>query len=301
MRRLLPALAALALVAGCSSSSSPTSHPSATPFVGGAGTTSRHPTKVLVVVLENHAQREALAQMPYLRALATRYGYASAYVAVTHPSLPNYLAIAAGSTFGVRDDAGPRAHPLRGPTVFGQALGAHRTAKTYAEAMPSPCFTGSTGRYAVKHNPWPYFTAERSACHRLDVPAGTATSGAFAHDVRAGTLPTIGLLVPDICHDGHDCALSVADRWLRQWLAPVLTGRDFRAGRLAVVVTFDEDDRSAGNRVLTVVVAPSLHGLVVRRSLDHHALSRWLSQLSGRPGLHQSASAASLGAAFGLA
>src|SRR5690349_6842465 len=48
-------------------------------------------TKLLVVVEENHSRRVALASMPYLRRLATRYGQATHYWAVTHPSLQNYL------------------------------------------------------------------------------------------------------------------------------------------------------------------------------------------------------------------
>src|SRR5450759_2614287 len=58
-------------------------------------------TKVLVFVEENHSLNEMKAQMPYTFNLATRYGYASNYKAIGHPSLPNYLAIAGGSTFGV--------------------------------------------------------------------------------------------------------------------------------------------------------------------------------------------------------
>ena len=44
------------------------------------------------------------------------------YTAIRHPSLPNYLAIASGSTHGVTDDGDPSAHQLRGRTVFDQAI-----------------------------------------------------------------------------------------------------------------------------------------------------------------------------------
>lgn len=287
--------------ASVASSSVPSASPTAvpTPTRPGAAAATR-PDKVLVVVLENHSFASAWRQMPFLKGLALRYGYASSYTAVAHPSLPNYLAIAGGSTFGVRDDAGPSAHPLSGSSAFGQAVGSGRTARVYAEAMPSPCFRSSTPRYAVKHNPWPYFTGERSACRRDDVPAGTATAGAFAADVRAGTLPHVGLLVPDICHDGHDCPLSIADGWLRDWLSPALQGPDFSAGRLAVVVTFDEDDHLAGNRVVTVVASRSLRGLVVRQPLSHYGLSRWMSEVAGGSPLRRAAQATSVGSAFGL-
>ena len=85
------------------------------------------PTKVLVFVVENHSLDEMRAQMPWTAALADRYGYATAYHALTHPSLPNYLAIAGGSTFGVQDDGDPSSHPISGPSVFGQALASGST------------------------------------------------------------------------------------------------------------------------------------------------------------------------------
>jgi hypothetical protein len=55
-------------------------------------------TKVLMFIEENHSLAEMKAGMPYLYSQATTYGYATNYTAIRHPSLPNYLAIAGGST-----------------------------------------------------------------------------------------------------------------------------------------------------------------------------------------------------------
>ena len=71
-----------------------------------------------------------------LMSRARAYGTATNFYAISHPSLPNYLVLAGGSTFGVADDDLPSAHRLHGPSLFGQLLAAGRTAKTYAEAMP---------------------------------------------------------------------------------------------------------------------------------------------------------------------
>src|SRR5919112_314593 len=117
----------------------------------------RRASKLLVVVLENRAASRVRRQMPYLSAQSRRYGRATHYYGVTHPSLPNYLTIAGGSTFRVRDDRRPAAHRLRGASVFGQALAHHRTAVTYAEGMKVNCQQRNSGRYAVRHNPWVYF------------------------------------------------------------------------------------------------------------------------------------------------
>jgi phosphatidylinositol-3-phosphatase len=252
-------------------------------------------SKLLVFVVENHSLDEMRSQMPWTYALAQRYGYATSYRAMTHPSLPNYLAIAGGSTFGVTDDNDPSAHPLSGPSVFGAALGTGLTARVYADAMPSPCFLTSTGQYAVRHNPWTYFVDERGQCDRFDTSLTR-----YAGDVRSGSLPDAGLVVPDICHDAHNCSLATADAWLRQEVGLAMSGPDFRSGRLAIVVTADEDDGSQGNTVLTVVVHPSVRGVVTSSPLSQLSLSRLYTEVLGVAPLRDAASAPSMATAFHL-
>jgi acid phosphatase len=254
------------------------------------------------VVEENHSEGAALEQMPYLAGLADGFGRTTAYRAVTHPSLPNYLAVAGGSTFGVSDDGSPSSHPIQQVSVFDAVIAAGGTSKTYAEAMPEACTLEPVGRYAVKHNPWAYFSSSisRADCRRFDVPAGSPGKGALRDDVNAGALPTVGLLVPDVCNDGHDCPLSTADEWLRQWLPVIMDGPDYRAGDLAVIVTFDEDDYTADNVVLTVVIAPMVSHVVIGAPLTHYSLSRYLAELGGAAPLGKAATAASLGTAFDL-
>jgi acid phosphatase len=262
----------------------------------------RTPTKALVIVEENHTERAALEQMPYLAGLAVEHGRTTAYRAVTHPSLPNYLAVAGGSTFGVSDDEPPSSHPIEQVSVFDAVIAAGGTAKIYAEAMPEPCALESVDSYAVKHNPWTYFSSgtSRDNCARFDVPAGEPENGALRDDVNAGALPVVGLLVPDICNDGHDCPLSTADEWLSQWLPVIMDGPDYRAGNLAVVVTFDEDDNTADNVVLTTVITPTVSRVVAGEPLTHYSLSRYLAELGGVAPLGDASTAASFRTAFGL-
>ena len=252
-------------------------------------------SKVLVFVVENHSLRQMRNRMPFTFGLAQTYGYADHYDAIRHPSLPNYLAMTGGSTYGVTDDAGPSANGTHEPSVFGQALAHGRTAKTYAESMPRHCATANDGRYAVRHNPWVYHLDERAQCRRHDVALGP-----LAGDVDAGALPNVGMVVPNTCHDAHDCSLRVADRWLRRKVNMVLAGSDFTSGRLAVVVTADEDDRNSGNRVLTVVAHRSLSGQVVSVPLTHYSLSKALSNVAGARPLGQARDARGLLGAFGL-
>ena len=114
-----------------------------------------------------------------------------------------------------------------------------------------------------------------SGCSTRDVPSGTTTSGALINDVNAGTLPNVGMLVPNICNDAHDCSLGTADAWLKGWLPKIMARPDFTSGKLAIVVTADEDDRNSGNKVLTTVLHSSLNGThkVVSSALTHYSLT----------------------------
>jgi phosphatidylinositol-3-phosphatase len=276
---------------------------------GSAPTTSVNPstgaaaTKVLTFVEENSSRAQMQAEMPYLNSLARQYTYASNFTAITHPSLPNYLAMAGGSTFGVTDDADPSenaAHVGDAPSVFDQALANGHTAKTYAESMPGNCALTSSSPYAVKHNPWTYFSAGRANCEKFDVPSGTPDSGALATDIAAGTLPDLGLVIPNMCNDAHDCSLGTADDWLRDWLPAILATPDFTSGRLVVVITADEDDRESGNAVLTVVLHAPGTGTVVTAPLTHYSLSRLYSQMIGAPALDNAQGGPDMSALFGL-
>lgn len=252
-------------------------------------------SKLLVFVVENHSLSQMRSQMPWTTQLAQTYGYATHYRGMTHPSLPNYLAMAGGSTFGVRDDAAPSSHHLKGRSVFGAALKAGLTARVYAEDMPSSCAQVSAHKYAVKHNPWAYFVRERRSCRRYDTSLAR-----FGKDVQGGRLPRAGMVVPNLCNDAHNCALSVADSWLKAEVGEAMSGPDFTSGRLAIVITADESDGSQGNRVLTVVVHPSVQGVVTSASLTHRSLCRLYTQVLGVPTLRLARGAHSMSKAFGL-
>ncbi len=252
-------------------------------------------TKLLVFVEENHSLAQMRDGMPYTFRLAQRYGYASDYHALRHPSLPNYIAIAGGDTYGIRDDKGPAAHRITKQSVFGQARRHGRTAAVYAEGMTSSCRTSNSGRYAVRHNPWTYFVNNRAGCRLRD-----RSMAAFAPDVRRGSLPRVGMVVPDLVHDAHDGSLATADAWFKKQMRTIFAGPDWKAGRLAVVLTADEDDRHAGNVVLTTVIHPSQDHHVVTTRLTHYSLTRLYDEVAGLPYLHHAASAPSMAKAFRL-
>lgn len=304
VRRLAVAAAAISLTA-CSASPDPNADP-ATPAPR-VSPTSTPPApsgvqppgvvdKVLVFIVENHSFDEMQSEMSSVTGLGDQFGYAQDYRALTHPSLPNYLAIAGGDTYGVTDDDPPAVHPISGPSVFGRAIDNGRTAKLYADAMVTPCQQANGGTYAVKHNPWAYFVDERDLCDEYDVPLD-----ALGADIDQGSLPSVGMVVPDLCNDAHDCPLAQADSWLADQIDHVLHGPDWASGRLAIVVTADEDDQTQDNQILTVVANPAVTHAVATDPLTHYSLARSLADVAGVPPLGEAGTAPPLLESFGLA
>lgn len=252
---------------------------------------------VIWVWMENKGSDDVIGSphAPFENALSRQCGLAASYHGITHPSLPNYLAATAGSTFGVVDDRPPADHPISGQSLFGQVEAAGLTWRAYEESMPSPCQLTSSGTYAVRHNPAAYFTDLRAACRHNDVGFD-----ALDRDIASAALPSFAFVTPDLCSDTHDCPVATGDAWLATWLTRVLDGPNYRAGDTAVILTWDEAEGGA-TTVPTIVIAPSVRpGTVVHQNLDHYSLLRTTEALLGLAPLRNASTASSMAPAFGL-
>jgi phospholipase C len=232
---------------------------------------------VFLIVFENHSYDQIIgnADAPYLNALARRYGLATNYHAVAHPSLPNYLALVGGSTFGIADDC--TSCRVSASNLADQLEKAGLSWKGYMEGMPAPCYRGaSAGRYAKKHNPFAYFADIAGDAARC--PAHVVPLGRLSADLASGSAPRFSFVTPDLCHDMHDCSVSTGDRWLRSFLPSILRDRSYRRDG-AVFLTFDEGD--ANNHVATIVITPP--GIARRSSahFDHYSLLRTIEDVFG--------------------
>src|SRR5215208_3459097 len=61
---------------------------------------------VFQIVMENKEYSSIIgsSSAPYTNSLAQQYGLATNYYGIRHPSLPDYLAMTGGSTFGITSD-----------------------------------------------------------------------------------------------------------------------------------------------------------------------------------------------------
>jgi phosphatidylinositol-3-phosphatase len=258
-----------------------------TPCMGTATPVWHH---VVWILMENKPYSSIIGSndAPYVNSLASKCGLATNYSAITHPSLPNYIAMTSGSTQGITDDAEPPSHPLTAPSLFSQ-LG--RGWRSLEETMPENCYLTNSDSYAVRHNPAAYFTNIRKACTHRDVPLGSTP------DISA----RFTFVTPNACNDMHDCSVAVGDRWLSSFIPRILSSPTYAAGDTALVLTWDEDDHSAGNHVVTVIVAPSVPaGTKSATTFTHYSLLRTTEEMLGQPLLGNASSAASMRSAFHL-
>lgn len=254
---------------------------------------------VVVVVMENHDYGQVVGspQAPFITRLARACGLATNYHAVTHPSLPNYLALTSGSTAGITSDC--TACRNTGASIFGEA-GLHGvTWRAYEEAMPRPCATGDAGRYVQRHNPPVYYTRLRPTCARSDLPMGSLAAGRLRAALLRNTLPGYAFVTPDMCHDMHDCGVGTGDAWLRAFFALLARNGAYRNGKVAVFVVWDEG--ATGNHVAAIAVSPFVRpGTRSAAPLGHYSLLRTTETLLGLPFLGRARTALGMRGRLGV-
>ncbi len=232
---------------------------------------------VFVIVMENKSPAQALTG-PFTASLAARYGVAGNYRAITHPSVPNYLALTSGSTWGVTDDS---YHSLPKKDIGSQLTAAGITWRAYMQGFQSGGCLTSPLPYDPGHNPFAFYGG---GC-----PANVVPMTMLSADL-AGAAPTFAWLGPDLCNDEHNCSVSVGDAWLRQAVGDVM-GSPAWVNHSVLFVTWDEDDGSGDNHVLTLVIAPGLGHRVSQVAYDHYSLLASVEHLLGLGRLGQAVSA----------
>jgi len=272
---LLTLLIAISACAG----STPTGGRPPTPPPEGASPIPRPaPTAhVFVIVMENRSYRQALAQ-PFTAHLAGQYAVATNDHAVAHPSLPNYLALTAGTTFGITDDD---YHRLPETGIGWQLTRRGIPWRAYMEGMTGGCFD-SPYPYAVKHNPFAYYGG---AC-----PSNVVPLTRLPADLEGDT-PRFVWITPDLCHDGHDCSSRQADDFLAGIVPRILASPAWQRGGVLFITWDESSEEGDGNRVPAIVVAPDLVRHVTDRYHDHYSVLATVEDRLGVPRLGEAAHA----------
>jgi phosphatidylinositol-3-phosphatase len=243
--------------------------------------------------MENHGYGDIIGsrRAPYISGLATTYGLATNYFAVSHPSLPNYIAATSGATQGITDDNGPSSDAVKVPSIFSQ-LPTGRS-RSLEEGMPANCSHSNSGKYVVRHNPDAYFANIGSACSNYDVPLGPAP------DLRAA----FTFVTPNLIHDMHDGTISDGDNFLKRYVPALLASPQYRSRHTVIFIAWDEDGGPCSgctNKVPLIVISPYTHHVRDGTSYSHYSLLRTSEELLGLPLLRNAASAHSMVGKFGF-
>ncbi|HJZ46051.1 MAG TPA: alkaline phosphatase family protein [Roseiflexaceae bacterium] len=284
------AIALALLLASCATSPG-TSALLPSPGVGQLTATSLPQFKhIFVIVMENKESDQLIgsSKAPYLNALAKQYGLAANYYAIRHPSLPNYLALTGGSTFGITSDCTDCT--VAQPNLVDQLEAAGKSWKAYMESMPSPCYIGDAPPlYRQKHNPFIYYDDVRTNPQRCKqiVPFTQ-----FAADVAADALPNYVWITPNMCDDTHDCPINAGDAWLKTWVPTIISSQAWKDNSV-LFITYDEGSGNAGcctdaagGHIATLVISPlSKPGYRSPIGYDHYSLLRTIERAWGLPEL----------------
>ena len=254
------------------------------------------PEHIVVMVFENHEADTIMgahSEAPYFRSLAHRSVTLSRLFAITHPSLPNYLALTSGSTHGVHSDC--TTCVVRSRNIVDQLERASIPWKAYMESMPGVCSTVPwSGSYAMKHDPFMYYTDIRDDAGRC---GNVVPLEHLRYDLASDSLPRFAWITPNSCHDMHDCTIATGDRFLRTWMSRLLPALGSNG---IVVVVFDEgvtatgccQGQAAGGHIVGIIAGPGAGvDVTIRIPLNQYSILRLIEDAWGLPALGEAAQA----------
>jgi hypothetical protein len=230
-----------------------------------ARASARHFDRVLVIVLEN-VDYEVASQDKNLAELAAQGASFTNFHALFHPSYPNYLAMVAGTDFGIHrrgrllaDNQVNLPNDAAHHSIVDRLIAAGLDFKQYAEELPNETcpwnFSGQhvsdkRGNYVRRHVPLLSFReVQQKWCDRVIRVDSSKSDNFFVQDARQG-LVAYSFYTPNMNHDGHDTSAQVAGAWVKKFLNDTFPEK-LRQGTL-VVVTFDESGGNSDNRIYTL-------------------------------------------------
>jgi hypothetical protein len=247
-----------------------------------------------VMVLENRSYGQVIGSpdAPYLNRLARQNALATRYYGISHPSLPNYVALTGGSRFEITSDCSTC--DTSATNLVGQLESAGISWKAYFEGLTSSLRPGPiTAAYNPHYNPFVYYDSVRG---NSSLASRVVGFGQLGQDLRSGSLPRFSWIAPGVLHDGHNGSLRQADAYAARLVPEVLHA----LGPGGVLyLTWDEGaaaDRAGvagtpggGHVVLIAAGGGARHGVTSSVPANHYALLRTIEHRFGLPALGQAA------------
>jgi len=259
----------------------------------------KHFDRVLIIVLENQDYSSAMRN-EFFAKLASKGTSFSNFKNLYHPSYPNYLAMVAGSSFGMHSD--------RQINLPDDAQ--HRTIadlldwKNYAENYPphiQPYLRADEGKYARKHVPFLSFEKIQKESYRNVVSVDTkdphnsfvTAIEMFRKDPKQFPLSRYMFYTPNLDDDGHDPfynsrkGLQKGSHWLETFFQTWFPWDQKEMKGTLVVVTYDESEGNDKNdRIYTVFLGDMVKNQTVDKEYNHYSVLKTIEDNFGLPPLN---------------
>jgi hypothetical protein len=275
---------------------------------------------VFLVYMENKGYSDIVGSpnAPFLNSLINANGLANNYYAVTHPSLPNYYAIAGGQVFGKTYNC--KSVCINDPNNLAFTIdNAGKTWAAYAQGMTPGQPLVSTADYSTDQTPWPAFAGigddqAYAAAHMfpltqmaIDLQSDATTPDFvwFAADEDSNgegpvdTLAGVAHFAFSQIDPRHQYNVPALDEFLQENVPTIINSQVWQTTKSVLIVTFDEDNNNItlgfgneGNHVVTVVIASPLAvsaggmkggAFVVTDRYDHYSTLRTIEDALALP------------------
>jgi acid phosphatase len=264
---------------------------------------------IFQIVLENTSYSHILgsSQAPYINSLANQYGLATQFYAITHPSLPNYFALTAGTTFDIDSDCDltTPSCPQKGTNLADVIEQSGRTWIAYFESMPVACDATRQPPYTIHVNPFIYYPDIANNLQRCQSHLLPYDQTQFFTSLSANSVPNYVWISPNLNNDMHNGSIHQADTWLSTVLSQIMSSQSFQNSGL-IILTFDEGDDGnpvdasgccgytpGGGHIITLLISPLVtKGYQSRVPETHYSLLRTIEDAWDLPYLGESANAA---------
>ena len=261
---------------------------------------------VFVIMMENTGYNALIGNpnAPWINDAAGKYGLATNYFGVSHPSQPNYIAATSGSTNGVPDD---NDITISVPNIVDQLESNGKSWKAYMQSY-SLCLGNALAHacgdqlYERKHNPFISYADVQTNPTRV---AKIVDLSQLNTDLAAGNVPDYVWISPDQCHDMHGRStagacnfgnvqglISTGDTFLKNTVGSIMSSSAW-TGNSAIFITWDESDftntgpsgfgdtsgcceaNPGGGHVVTIVISHSDHSARTSAvSYNHYSMLR---------------------------
>ncbi len=245
---------------------------------------------VVIVIEENHASSQIIgsASAPYINSLAANGALMTQSFGITHPSQGNYIALFSGATQGVTDDSVYPHSQFTAPNLGAKLLASGLSFLGYSETMPSVGYDGAKfgsapATYQRKHNPWVNWqdATVPLPANKLPASVNVPYAGFFPAAANFDTLPTLSFVIPNQLNDMHDGSVAQGDSWLQANLGAYADWCG--AHNSLLIVTWDEDNGSAGNQIATIFHGACVIPGAYAQTINHYSVLRTLEDMYGLP------------------